>query len=166
MQTGPNPTWLRSGVGRRAAGDCALKASGSLEDADVPRHATSRSHRSAVAARWADQWQEFPALRREDSRSKFEARRPPRHGQPREPQGMAVRQALRGAAPALRQALFPAEIFARPYPHRTGPRDAPASLAEGSRTGLRYRLPGHRPRASIMRRKYDTRSFGDRTQTR
>src|SRR3954447_12384940 len=114
----------------------------SLEDDDVPRRLAARPGRGAMAPRRAHQRRDVPALCRHGPRPDPAGRRHRRHGQSRlaQEQGRAARHQGGRRPPA-----FPAQILARPEPHRAALLKAQALAPTGRRPNRRCRLQCPRP---------------------
>ena len=114
-----------------------------LEDHDLPGRPAPRPDRGAMAPRRADRRRELSA-----SMSRRSSSRPcgPATSSSwtisASHKGKAVRQLIRAAGAKL---LLPAQILARPEPHRAGLRQAQALLAKSRRANPRSRLRRHRP---------------------
>src|SRR5437762_2748988 len=94
-----------------------------------------------MVSRGSDRWRQLSDLCRESSASDASSWRHRSHGQSRQPQ----RQNRASAHPfCRRQALLPAQILARPEPHRAGLRQAQALPAKTCRPNGRNCLPRHR----------------------
>ena len=142
-ETWTRPTWLRSGAGRRARRAPARQgAARPLEDDDVPRRLAARPGRGAIAPRRADQRRDVPPLRRQGPRPDPAARRHRRH---RTILGSHKSKAVRRAIRRPRPACFPAQILARPEPHRAALLKAQALAPTGRRPNRRCRLQRPRP---------------------
>ena len=108
----------------------------------VPGRLAARPGRGAMAPRRADQWRDVPPLRRQGPRPDPAARRHRRHGQSRlaQEQGRAARHQGGRRPPAL-----PAQILARPEPHRAALLEAQALAPKSRRPNRRRRLQRPRP---------------------
>src|SRR5215204_7721005 len=113
---------------------CRGASTPSLEDDDVPHRLAPRPGRGAMAPRRANQRRDVPPLRRRGPRPDPAARRHRRHGQSRlaQEQSRAARHQGDRRPPPL-----PAQILARPEPHR-------AALLEAQALAPKSRRPNHR----------------------
>src|ERR1700686_459479 len=110
-----------AGLGAAGPKDQGQSAAWSLADHDLPGRIAPRSHHCSLAHRWADQWRDLPALRREGFSSDLAARRHRDHGQSHK--GKAVRRAIRAAGarlfylPKYSPDLNPIEQFFAKFKH-------------------------------------------------
>jgi hypothetical protein len=149
---GRRRTWSRcEALARRGERLVAKSSPRSLENHNLRRLSSLRSHRGVLAHRRSDQRRRLSNLCRESAGSHAQARRPRDHGQPRQPQGEGYSQ---GHPLSWGEVVLSPQILARPEPDRTGLRQAQASAAQSGGAkprGRRRRRPTSRrlkPRTS------------------